>query len=339
MTDLRTAAQQALEALELVTDLTNHDDEIYGAIDALRAALVEPEQDRALQWGAAPARIEFGSSPNCWREAFLPLGKDNTLRLLAETEALPLVENALRAALARQAEPTGKKSLQVESVVAENATTQQQIEQTPPSDYRRGYWDGFLIGKREGRIEAEDAAKQAEPVEQMPVGWLESPHGAFRADPLYKMQFPSQLLQWQIALYTAPPQQAEPDAYGYALRLAVAIWEKHYKDVAPQWKPLDDLMGVLTQIDNMTSGLTRLAQQAEPVEPVAKCIDDICSEHFGRVEAFDYLPRDTLLYTAPPQRKPLSEEEIGRLCDEVSWSPRQLARAVERAHGITGDPK
>jgi hypothetical protein len=50
-------------------------------------------------------------------------------------------------------------------------------------------------------------AQQAEPVEQMPVGWLESPHGAFRADPLYKMQFPSQLLQWQIALYTAPPQR------------------------------------------------------------------------------------------------------------------------------------
>ena len=56
------------------------------------------------------------------------------------------------------------------------------------------------------------------------------------------------------------PAQQEPDAYGYASRLAVAIWEQHYKDVAPQWKPLDDLMGVLTQIDNMTSGLTRLAQ-------------------------------------------------------------------------------
>jgi hypothetical protein len=60
-------------------------------------------------------------------------------------------------------------------------------------------------------------------------------------------------------------QQAEPDVYGYASRLAVAVWEKHYKGAAPQWKPLDDLMGVLTQIDNMTSGLTRLAQQAEPV--------------------------------------------------------------------------
>ena len=60
---------------------------------------------------------------------------------------------------------------------------------------------------------------------------------------------------------------AQPDAYGYASRLAVAIWEQHYKDVAPQWKPLDDLMGVLTQIDNMTAGLTRLAQPEQ--KPVA----------------------------------------------------------------------
>ena len=63
----------------------------------------EPVQDRALQWGAAPVRIELGGNPNGWREAFLPLGKDNTLRLLAETEALPLVESALRTALAEPA--------------------------------------------------------------------------------------------------------------------------------------------------------------------------------------------------------------------------------------------
>lgn len=65
-------------------------------------------------------------------------------------------------------------------------------------------------------------------------------------------------------IHTCTPK---PDAYGYASRLAVAIWEQHYKDVAPQWKPLDDLMGVLTQIDNMTTGLTRLAQPEQ--EPVA----------------------------------------------------------------------
>ena len=58
----------------------------------------------------------------------------------------------LRAALARQAEPV--------AAVAENATAQQRVVETPPSDYRRGYWDGFNIGKREGRIEAEDALAQ-----------------------------------------------------------------------------------------------------------------------------------------------------------------------------------
>lgn len=38
----RATVEQALEALELVTDLTNHDDEIYEAITALRAALAQP---------------------------------------------------------------------------------------------------------------------------------------------------------------------------------------------------------------------------------------------------------------------------------------------------------
>ena len=68
---------------------------------------------------------------------------------------------ALHAALAQQAETV--------AAVAENATTQQRAGETPPSDYRRGYWDGFEMGKREGRIAAEDAAKQAEPVEPQPT--------------------------------------------------------------------------------------------------------------------------------------------------------------------------
>lgn len=46
-------------------------------------------------------------------------------------------------------------------------------------------------------------------------------------------------------------------AYRYAARLAIAFWEKHWKDEAPDWKPLPDLIGVLTQIDNMTAGMAR----------------------------------------------------------------------------------
>jgi hypothetical protein len=53
----------------------------------------------------------------------------------------------------------------------------------------------------------------------------------------------------------AQQQEQEPVAHYYAKHLAIAIWEKHYKDTAPDWTPLPDLMGVLTQIDNMTVGL------------------------------------------------------------------------------------
>jgi hypothetical protein len=47
------------------------------------------------------------------------------------------------------------------------------------------------------------------------------------------------------------------DAHGYATRLLVAVMEKYYPDRSPDWQPLSDLMGVLTQIDNLTTGLVR----------------------------------------------------------------------------------
>jgi hypothetical protein len=44
-------------------------------------------------------------------------------------------------------------------------------------------------------------AQQAEP-----VAWIESPHGAIRANPLYRMTAP-QSLAWNIPLYTHPPRR------------------------------------------------------------------------------------------------------------------------------------
>lgn len=40
-----------------------------------------------------------------------------------------------------------------------------------------------------------------------PVAWFESPYGEVRVNPLYKFQFPSSLLSWQIPLYTHPPRR------------------------------------------------------------------------------------------------------------------------------------
>lgn len=59
-------------------------------------------------------------------------------------------------------------------------------------------------------------------------------------------------------------EQPQPEALGYATRLATSLWEKHYKAVSPHWRPLNDTLGVLTQIDNMTCRLVPPPPAAEP---------------------------------------------------------------------------
>ncbi|WP_244103967.1 hypothetical protein [Burkholderia gladioli] len=64
-------------------------------------------------------------------------------------------------------------------------------------------------------------------------------------------------------------QAAAPAELRYATQLAVSLHQQHYDVSAPNWKPLPDLMGVLTQIDNMTCGLTPASTPAEAREPDA----------------------------------------------------------------------
>ncbi len=85
-----------------------------------------------------------------------------------------------------------------------------------------------------------------------------------------------------------------------------------------------------------------LAQQAEPVEPVAWRVqrsDGQYELYFVKAsaeraaECYIKRPQVEPLYTASPQRKPLTEEEIERIARDCldAWS---CTRAVERAHGI-----
>jgi len=49
---------------------------------------------------------------------------------------------------------------------------------------------------------------------------------------------------------------------------------------------------------------------------------------------------ETPLYTTPPQRKPLTDEEIGAILEGVNAYGTRLytfARAIEAAHGIKGE--
>ena len=89
-------------------------------------------------------------------------------------------------------------------------------------------------------------------------------------------------------------------------------------------------------------GALRLAiEQAEQQEPVAW--QWLNTAHFRKK-----LPRDAergawnALYTATPQRLPLTDEEIGMLTTDDGWSHCDthalalFARAIERVHGIGG---
>ena len=85
-----------------------------------------------------------------------------------------------------------------------------------------------------------------------------------------------------------------------------------------------------------------LSQQAEPVEPVAWI-----SKEKSLLSWDKFYPDMTPLFTAPPQRKPLTDEEIDHITDQqwtanhdtpVYAAHRAYARAIERAHGIT-DPQ
>ena len=51
--------------------------------------------------------------------------------------------------------------------------------------------------------------------------------------------------------------------YEFARDLAIAMWAIYYRDIAPDWQPLGDLMGVLTQIDNMVAGIKKTPTQQE----------------------------------------------------------------------------
>ena len=65
-------------------------------------------------------------------------------------------------------------------------------------------------------------------------------------------------------------------------------------------------------------------------EPVA-VIDSTISGHIDWLCTF-FPKQGTPLYTAPPQRKPLTDEELSKL--EGTYIGRRLARAIEAAHGI-----
>ena len=136
--------------------------------------------------------------------------------------------------------------------------------------------------------------------------------------------------------------QPESDCYGYASRLATYIWEKHYKEDSPEWKPFNNLEGVLTQIDNMVCGLVKAQPEQEPDTVMAKYEFQtyaayktdgemkigVVPEHTAWVTAGKHT---VPLYTAPPKREwvGLTDEEVESWRGNYDFFDSQLVREVE----------
>lgn len=61
-------------------------------------------------------------------------------------------------------------------------------------------------------------------------------------------------------------QPHDDGAFAKAHSLAVILQKKHWPELTGRWEPLDSTVGLLSQIDNMTSGMVRAAAFAEPGE-------------------------------------------------------------------------
>lgn len=144
---------------------------------------------------------------------------------------------------------------------------------------------------------------------------------------------------------------AAPDpANSYARSIAVALHASHYPEVT-QWRPLDDTMGLLTQIDNMTCALVRAETAPTVVEPdramnaftdAADLVDAMRqSKNNGEAVALVLKYRNACIAATPPRaaltREQISElavqEELLLICDNLD-ALVEIVAVVEQAHGI-----
>jgi hypothetical protein len=101
--------------------------------------------------------------------------------------------------------------------------------------------------------------------------------------------------------------------------------------------------------DRFADEITALRERLAQPEPEPKCGAII--EVFGKDWRLDYMSlpvgkhklyTQQYIYTAPPQRKPLTDEQIDELSHTMvkgSKSVNWLCRAIEAAHGIFKDEK
>jgi len=167
-----------------------------------------------------------------------------------------------------------------------------------------------------------------EALEKVVAGWTQ----AF-AEYKYDSDFPSEnqyrdeVFAAIAAIKEALAQPEQDNTYGYASRLATAIWQKHYMKDAPKWKPLNTTEGVLTQIDNMTCGLVK-EKPAQPEQEPVRYKFSVACRACGHLESYDM--EINPYTTTPPQRTwvGLTEAEANNIY-KVASTFGEMMRMVE----------
>jgi hypothetical protein len=195
---------------------------------------------------------------------------------------------------------------------------------------------------------------RAEPVE--PVAW-----GVFGAN-LHDMFFTEEEAHEMARLkgdgstvaplYTAPPQHpAEPLQEPYTGDVTRIIREAGMTfHLGLPHKPVIEQMSRVVDLVYAEASIKAAQQFAappqRPAEPVQEPMATVTSETGADISMSWWhepaLPVGTKLYTSPPQRKPLTDEEISSLWDshivpvfgKNGINPIVFARAIEQAHGI-----
>jgi len=119
-----------------------------------------------------------------------------------------------------------------------------------------------------------------------------------------------------------------------ALRIALEALEAIYygTDTGPrvQYASITAIKEALAQPDHVEDNLTMVQPAQEPVGQLQE-------EAYGRGQVlwFKKLADQSLLFTSPPKRQPLTEEQLHALFDSpLTPTGIQFARAIEAAHGI-----
>jgi hypothetical protein len=135
-----------------------------------------------------------------------------------------------------------------------------------------------------------------------------------------------------------------------ALKLALEALETIAKLTGARWALEQGYAGHLEAITEIRQALAAQPAQQEPVGEVTRYGLDSHGRKWHGIHWYDPnvdVAHGTKLYTTPPapQRKPLMDEQISQLWEghvvpvfgKNGINPIVFARAIEAAHGITGE--